>query len=65
MRPTGFRHSAVTMTHLRKKLILLGTVACVLGTVQTASAAVTLAPVTRADASCICGKIGLSPVPRP
>ncbi len=28
------------MTHLRKKLLILGTVACVLGTVQTASAAV-------------------------
>jgi hypothetical protein len=28
------------MTHLRKKLLILGTVACVFGTVQTASAAV-------------------------
>ncbi len=28
------------MTNLRKKLLILGTVACVLGTVQTAAAAV-------------------------
>src|SRR3954454_3337431 len=40
LRSTGFRHCGVTMTHLRKKLLILGTVACVLGTVQTASAAV-------------------------
>jgi PKD repeat protein len=40
LRLTGFRHAGVTMTHLRKKLILFGTVACVLGAVQTASAAV-------------------------
>jgi hypothetical protein len=40
LRPTGFRHAADHLTHLRKKLLILGTVACVLGTVQTASAAV-------------------------
>ena len=40
MRPTGFRHAALTMTHLPKKLLLLGTVACVLGAAQTAAAAV-------------------------
>ena len=40
MRPTGFRHSGATMTHLRKKLLLLGTVACVLGTAQPAAAQV-------------------------
>jgi plastocyanin len=40
LRPTGFRHAAVTMTHLRKKLIILGTAACVFGAAQTAGAAV-------------------------
>src|SRR3954453_1913862 len=40
LRSTGFRHCGVTMTNLRKKLLILGTVACVLGTVQTAAAAV-------------------------
>ena len=40
MRPTGFRHSGATMTHLRRKLLLLGTVACVLGTAQPAAAQV-------------------------
>ena len=40
LRSTDFRHCGVTMTNLRKKLLILGTVACVLGTVQTAAAAV-------------------------
>src|SRR3954469_5155174 len=40
LRRTGLRHCGVTMSHLRKKLLILGTVACVLGTVETASAAV-------------------------
>jgi plastocyanin len=40
LRGTGFRHAGVTMTDLRKKLLILGTVACVFGAVQTASAAV-------------------------
>src|SRR3954470_1398478 len=40
LRSTGFRHCGVPMTNLRKKLLILGTVACVLGTVQTAAAAV-------------------------
>jgi plastocyanin len=40
LRPTGFRHAAVTMTHLPKKLLLLGTVACALGAAQPAAAQV-------------------------
>ena len=40
LRPTGFRHAARTMTHLPKKLLLIGTVACALGAAQPAAAQV-------------------------
>ena len=40
LRASSFRHAGRTMTHLPKKLLLLGTVACALGAAQPAAAQV-------------------------